>query len=243
MAQMRPDAIDYLTGRLSDRTRPPGIELPDGGGKFTPDGAVQIWPGNTFVCHVDRASAAYEAIRELQEEVKKSVFNRFFTFLPPPSFHMTIYQGLAPGMTVGHGWPADMPKDLSRDEITTHLLNRLASLELPSSYKVKVDGLFCGYSLTMVGADETQVTALRQTRTALCDATGIQFPDFHTYVFHITMAYLIDWLSEKTARELVAFSADLESRFRSAIGIIELGPVEFCNFDSMHHFEPVSILG
>jgi len=239
MAQKRPDAIDYLTGRLSDRTRPPGIELPNGGGKFTPDGAVQIWPGNTFVCHVDRTSAAYEAIRELQEELKKSVFNRFFTFLPPPSFHMTVYQGLAPGMTTGQGWPSDLPEDLTRDEITAHVLKRLAPLDLPMSYRVKVDGVYCGYSLTVVGADETEETALRQTRTALRDATGIQFADFDTYGFHITMAYLIDWLSEKTARELVAFSTELESRFRSAIGPIELGAVEFCNFDSMHHFEPV----
>ena len=242
MDQKRPVAIDYLTGRLSDRTRPPGIELPNDGGKFTPDGAVQFWPGNTFICHVDRASAAYEAILELQEELKKSVFNRFFTFLPPPSFHMTIYQGLSPGMAAGRGWPADLPKDLSRDEITNHLLERVVPLELPSSYRVKVDGLYCGYSLTMVGADTNEETALRQTRTALRDATGIQFADFHTYVFHITMAYLIDWLSQKTAQELVAFSAELESRFQAAIGTIELGAVEFCNFDSMHHFDVVRAL-
>ena len=243
MAQKRPDAINYLTGRLSDRTRPPGIELPNCGGKFNPDGAVQNWPGNTFICHVDRRSAAFEAIRELQEEVKKSVFNRFFTFLPPPSFHMTVYQGLAPGMTTGAGWPADLPEELSRDEITSDLLKRLASLQPPSSYRVKVDGLYCGYSLTMTGADAHQEAALRQTRTALRDATGIVFADFHDYVFHITMAYLVDWLSEKTARELVAFSAELESRYKSAIGEIELGAVEFCNFDTMHHFEPVKTLG
>ncbi len=242
MAAHRPDPITHLTGRLSDRVRPPGIELPTAGGKFTPDGAVQTWPGNTFICHVDRASTAYAALLELQEEVKKSVFNRFFTFLPPPSFHMTVYQGLAPGMTAGSGWPEDLPEELSRDEITSHLLGRLTSQALPTSYKVKVEGLFCGYSLTMIGADEAAETALRQARTALRDATGIQFSDFHDYVFHITLAYLIDWLSETAARELVAFSTELEHRFKSAIGIIELGPIEFCNFDSMHHFEPVKLL-
>ena len=243
MAAHRPDPIAHLTGRLSDRIRPPGIELLNGGGKFTPDGAVQTWPGNTFICHVDRASAAYAAILELQEEVKKSEFNRFFTFLPPPSIHMTVYQALAPGMTAGTGWPKDLPEDLSRDQLTAHLLDRLAPLALPTSYPVKVDGLFCGYSLTMVGADEVADSALRQARTALRDATGIQFSDFDEYVFHITMAYLVDWLSETTARELVAFSGELESRFKSAIGTIELGPIEFCNFDSMHHFEPVRVLG
>ena len=242
MAQMRPNAIDFLTGRLSDRARPPGIEPPNGGGKFTPDGAVQIWPGNTFICHIDRVSTAYEAIRELQEEVKKSVFNRFFTFLPPPSFHMTVYQGLAPGMSAGLGWPPDLPEELKRDEITAELLNRLAPLELPKSYRVKVEGLFCGYSLTMVGADADEEAALRETRVDLRDATGIQFADFNEYVFHITMAYLVDWLSDKTAHDLVEFSDELENRFRNVIGTIELGAVEFCNFESMHHFEPVMTL-
>ncbi|MDJ1017591.1 MAG: DUF1868 domain-containing protein, partial [Paracoccaceae bacterium] len=96
MSPKRPNEIDHLTGRLSRTVRPPGISLPKGGGKFTTDGAVQIWPGNTFVCHLDRRSEPYALILALQEDLKKSAFQRFFAFLPPPSFHMTVYQGLSP---------------------------------------------------------------------------------------------------------------------------------------------------
>lgn len=239
MAPTRPDEIPYLTGRLTGTLLPRGISLLNGGGKFTPDGAIQYWPGNTFVCHLDRQSRAFEAIHELQEDLKKSVFNRFFTFLPPPSFHMTVYQGIAPSTTSGNGWPEGVPEGLPRDEVTSILSERLERMELPRSFRVKVDGLHCGYSITVSGADSREEDSLRTARAALRDATGITFPDFHDYVFHITLAYLIDWLSEGTARELLAFGADLGARLVERVGVIDLGPVEFCNFDTMHHFELV----
>ena len=242
MARTRPDVIDHLTGRLSDLPRPPGISLPRGGGKFTPDGAVQHWPGNTFICHIPRTSAAYSAIQELQETVKMSPFQRFFTFLPPPSFHMTVFQGLSPDMTATTGWPESLPEGLPRDEASAILADRLDELDLPTRFRIKVDGLFAAYSLTVSGADEAEETALRQARVTLRDATGIQFSDFDDYIFHITMAYLVDWLSDATAREIAEFSSEIGGRFQGEIGHIELGPIEFCNFDSMHHFEPVRIL-
>lgn len=242
MAPKRPDEIEHLTGRLSDAPRPRGISLLNGGGKFTPDGTVQHWPGNTFVCHLDRSSDAFEAILELQEEVKKSTFNRFFTFLPPPSFHMTVYQGLSPEMKPGSGWPEGVPEGLSRDDVNEVFLKRLVRLALPTSFSVKVDDLFAGYSLTVSGANEGEERALRNARVALRDATGLSFIDFDDYVFHITMAYLIDWMSERTARELVDYSSEISQRFLSEIGNIELGPVEFCSFDTMHHFEVMKLL-
>ena len=243
MAPRRPNEIDYLTGRYSDLLYPPGISLRNGGGKFTPDGSIQIWPGNTFICHIDRATTAFELIRELQEDIKKSPFNRFFTFLPPPSFHMTVYQGLSPDTQPGKGWPRGVPEGLSRDEVTGVMSKRLDGLDLPTSFKVRVDGLFSGYSLTVSGADAPAEMALRQARASLRDATGIAFQDFDEYVFHITLAYQIDWVSDKTAKEIRDFSSEVGGVLKDAIGTIELGPVEFCNFDSMHHFELVKALG
>lgn len=242
MAPARPDEISNLTGRLSGLIRPPGISLLNCGGKFAPDGAVQYWPGNTFVCHINRKSAAFEAIRELQEEVKKSEFNRFFTFLPPPSFHMTIYQGLSPTSSPGSGWPEGIPEGLSRDEVTAIVAERVDRLSLPNSFRIKMDELYCGYSITVSGADDREEDSLRDARAALRDATGITFADFHDYVFHITLAYQIDWISEKSAKELLSFSAEIGGKLADSIGTIELGPIEFCNFDTMHHFELVKAL-
>lgn len=243
MTPSRPNAIDYLTGRLSSAPRPGGISLPGGGGKFHSDGSVQHWPGNTFICHIDRNSAAFEAIRALQEEIKRSEFNRFFTFLPPTSFHMTVFQGTSPATKPGAGWPDGLDWPLARDAVSAEIIERIRNVDLPPSRTIRFVDLFAAHSLTVTGATAEQEEGLRTARRALREATRIPQADFDRYVFHISLAYLIDWVSEPLARDIVAYSVDQTERFRPLIGEITLGHVEFCNFDTMHHFEPLKFLG
>ena len=242
MAPRRPDEIRYLTGRLSDAPLPPWVSLEGEGGKFTTDGRVQIWPGNTFICHVDRNSDAFEAICALQAELKASAFQEFFTFLPPASFHMTVFQGVSPAPKPGTRWPADLPRDSSRDDVTDALLGRIDGIALPQRRRMRAVGLFSGCSLTMAGATEEEEKSLRETRIALRRATGIDFADFDDYVFHITLAYLLKWVPEATAQGIAALGAQMGERYIDEIGLVDLGPVEFCNFENMHHFEPVRLL-
>lgn len=243
MTPHRPDPIAYLTGRLSETPRPPGISLPGGGGKFFSDGAVQPWPGNTFICHIDPGSIAFSAIRRIQEEIKMSRFARFYTFLPPSSFHMTVFQGISPVTPPGRGWPDDLPTDLERDDVTREIIRRVQSAEVSPVHVVRVTDVFAGHSLTATGANADEEASLRAARVSLRQATGMRQADFDAYVFHISLAYLIDWVSESVARDIVAFSADLTTRLCPEIGDIALGPIEFCTFNDMHHFEPVALLG
>ncbi|SIQ87335.1 hypothetical protein SAMN05880590_10888 [Rhizobium sp. RU35A] len=243
MAPSRPDPIAYLTGRLTSAPRPGGISLPGGGGKFHSDGSVQPWPGNTFICHIDRASAAFEAIRALQEEIKRSAFNRFFTFLPPSSFHMTVFQGTSPLTRPGAGWPDGLDWPLDRDAVTAALGERVRDLDLPVRRTIRVIDLFAAHSLTVAGATPAAEETLRTTRRTLSDATRMPQADFEQYVFHISLAYLIDWVSEPLALEIVDFSRTQTELYAPLIGELELGPVELCDFDSMHHFEPRLLLG
>ncbi|WP_349294763.1 DUF1868 domain-containing protein (plasmid) [Thioclava sp. 'Guangxiensis'] len=231
----RPDPIAHLTGRLSGGPRPSGIALPGGLGKFTPDGAVQPFPGNTFLCHIDPATEQWNALREVMEQIKMSPFARFFTFLPSSSLHMTIFQGV----TSANPMPEGLPKGATRAEASALMLDRCADLALPARHRVKVQDLFAAHSFTMIGADPDQEASLRGVRQALRRATGIAPPDFDDYVFHVSLAYLIDWLSESAAREVVAFSTELNTRLVSQIAPIDLGPVEFCHFETMHHFTPI----
>ncbi|WP_170975687.1 DUF1868 domain-containing protein [Rhizobium sp. FY34] len=239
MTPTRPDAVAHLTGKLSDQPRPGGISLPGGGGKFHSDGSVQHWPGNTFICHIDRGSRAFEAIRALQEEIKRSQFNRFFTFLPPSSFHMTVFQGISPATRPGEGWPDGIAWPMERDTVSAEILNRIEHVKLSQTHRIRVIDLFAAHSLTVAGATEPEEDALRAERRVLGGATRMPQADFDSYVFHISLAYQIDWVSEPLAREIVAYSAQLSDHYRPLIGEITLGPVEFCRFDTMHHFEPL----
>ncbi|MEM9060985.1 MAG: DUF1868 domain-containing protein [Pseudomonadota bacterium] len=242
MTPDRPDPIDFLTGKLSDRAHPRGVGPPGSGEKFHPDGAVQLWPGNTFICHIDRESDAYAAMLEIQECLMRSEFAKFYAFLPPPSFHMTVFQGISPETRPGTLWPEGAAPDLSRDAITALMRERTVGLALPSEFRVSVRELFAGYSLTVKGADDSCEAALRATRAALRDANGLRPPDFEIYRFHITLAYPLRWLSPAVAAAVVALSTELFEANRARLQNITLGPVELCNFESMHHFEPVARL-
>ncbi len=242
MAPVRPDEIKYLTGQLSQQPYPSGVAELGKGEKFSLDGSVQPWGGNTFVCHVNPRSDAHSLIRELQEEIKKSPFNRFYTFLPSQSFHMTVLQGYSAQTKIGKELPTKPYQGCDRIEITDHMLERLKGITLPTSFKVKLNNLFAGHSLTVTGADQKAEQALRESRVVLAKRTGLNFADFNEYVFHITLSYLLEWLSENTARELADFSATLGKKYCDAIGHIDLGPVEFCNFESMHHFKTILVI-
>ena len=74
------------------------------------------------------------------------------------------------------------------------------------------------------------------------DLTGFRPGDFDDYVFHLSMAYLTQWVTEATAREIVDFSAELEREFCASRPVIALEECAFCTFESMHHFEPVHVI-
>ncbi|NVK35182.1 MAG: DUF1868 domain-containing protein [Rhodobacteraceae bacterium] len=241
MFPKRPDAFELLTGRLSNDPHPGGISLPGEGGKFSTDGVVQNWPGNTFICHVDPTSDAWRVIREVQEKVKCSPFHRFFTFTPPSSFHMTVFQGICP--VVRGDWPEGVPEDASRDRVSGVLLERTRGLDVPTSFKVQVNNLHALHSLSVTGADEENDALLRKTREILRAATGISPKGFEDYVFHITLGYPVTFASDSLAKEMVDFSQQISSGLTDAIGTIDLGPLEFCTFETMHHFEPLVKLG
>lgn len=240
---MRPDSIHYLTGKLSDRPYPSGISLPGEGGKFTTNGEIQRWAGNTFVCHVTRPSMSYSVLVELQEEIKRSEFSILFTWLPAPSFHMTVFQGLSPGNQGTDNWPADLAANATRDEATSLLIERVADLDLDSHFQMQAVNLFCAHSLTVCGVDDSADGRLRDARRKLRAATRISPPNFDGYVFHITLGYLIQWLSESCAIELIDFSNNLFTEFSDDLQVIELEPCALCNFETMHNFAPVKLFG
>ena len=235
MTPKRPDPIKFLTGRLSDRPVPNSV-LPIGpGAKFAPDGRVLPWPGNTFICHIDPDSPQHRALCQMQTALMASNFAGYFTYLPASSFHMTVFQGISNGTD----WPAGIPPEATLDEATDQLIQRLDGITLPRSVTVRAQGLYGGFGLTLSGASPADEAKLRDTRTRLRDATGIQPDDFDSYIFHITLSYLLRWLDEAQAAEVVALSEALFTEFGAPLGQIKLGAPEFCRFENMHHFAPI----
>lgn len=235
MTPERPDPIAFLTGRLSDNPVPNSV-LPIGpGAKFAPDGQVLPWPGNTFICHIDPDSAQHRALRDIQAGLMAGPLAKYFSYLPASSFHMTVFQGISNGTD----WPAGIPPEATLTEATDLLIQRLDGITLPRAVMVRAHGVYGGFGLTLSGASPADEAKLRDTRRALRDATGIQPDDFDGYIFHITLSYLLHWLDEAQAAQVVALSDALFAEYGAPLHEIKLGAPEFCRFDNMHHFTPI----
>jgi hypothetical protein len=92
-----------------------------------------------------------------------------------------------------------------------------------------------------VGAEDA--AALATGRDRLADLFGYRHPDHDSYVFHITFAYLLDWLPDAELPEVRAFLEAGLAEIRRAAPVIELTPPAFCRFEDMHHFEELRVLG
>jgi hypothetical protein len=238
----RPDAFDFLTGALSDQPIPSAVGPAGHAKKFLPDGRVLPWAGNTFICHVPRPSPVFDAICAIQDALKASALAPAYTFLPPASFHMTVFQGVSPTLTGFEELPTGADPSMDRDAVTGHMKAQTDGLDLPRQFTMRLHEVYAGLGLTLTAADDPTDTALRTTRETLRAATGITHAaNFETYTFHVTLAYLLKWLTPEDARAMQTLCADLTAQHAPALAQIPLGPLEFCTFDDMHHFEPVRV--
>ena len=230
-------AFAYLTGALSEGHRPDAV-----GQKFTPDGQPVTCRGNTAICHVDKGSDAFAALVAAQDRLKAGPLADGFTFLPPESFHMTIFEGVIDYMRSADRWPGHLPTDASIDTVTEDFAARLRNVGLAQRLQASPTSLFGGFSVRMSGADASEEALLRLTRDQLQNATNLVRPDHEAYGFHITLAYNLRWFSPDEADAIIALSDDVAQELVARAPQITFGPVEFCAFDTMHHFETLQLI-
>ncbi|WP_319532309.1 DUF1868 domain-containing protein [uncultured Cohaesibacter sp.] len=238
----RSGIVSLLTGEKIGGDYPPAISEPGQGGKFTSDGSLLSFPGNTFVCHVDRQSPFFEALCTMQGRLKTMPYADHFSFLPKASFHMTVFCGVS-GEPLGQdGWPDDLPESTDLPSVTNGFIKALEQEKGEAGFKVKATGLVLPATIEMAGADAAEETKLRAIRALLEKVTGIRRGDVESYGFHVSMAYPIRWLTPEQAEQVMQ---EAEAQFEELLGNfgpIDLGPVEFCLFDTMHRYDTIGVL-
>ncbi len=216
------------------------------GTKFEADGSARLFPGNTLVCPLRPDNSALAAVTAIQQTIRDAPFAHHFAFLPPSSFHMTVFEGVCDlERREGH-WPtafagADLPT------VTAEYRRKLQALPAGTPFKVKATGFHISDgvrmpSIELAALDADNERRLRAFRDAASALLGIRHADHETYVFHITLAYWIRFASPQDERLIDAAHRALEPQLRSALNEITFAPVEFCTFDDMTHFEPVLAL-
>lgn len=233
----RYDAIAYLTGKMTGGAAPTAV-----GKKFSPDGRPLKCPGYTTLCHVAPTSDAFAALLAAQDALKAGPLAAAYTFMPPASFHMTIFPGVIDYTRKSTDWPRGLDLAAPIPAAVADAQSRLAEVSLDRQFTVAPRGIFGGFTVDMTGADADEETKLRTARDRLQSATQIIRPDHDQYQFHITLGYLLRWLTADEAQQMVDLSDHLSKTLISAMPRLTLGPVEFCAFDDMHHFKPLTLL-
>lgn len=233
---MRQASLAYLTGQGAAGPAPVAV-----GQKFSPEGQVIGYAGNTFLCHIP-AGPAHMALTAAAERLRAGPLAGAFAFLPPSSYHMTVFEGVTDRDRTNGRWPDWIDPSAPVDATTKAFLPHVCTLNLPASVTIRPTGLFGGFSVSVDGATEADRAALWQARAALREATGIRRPDFDSYAFHITLAYLLRWLTPQEAETVMQLSDAVAEDLKAAEPRIALGGVEFCRFDDMHAFPLIARL-
>ncbi len=230
--------IDDLTGN-GRAGLPPAISSAGEGGKFAPDGAVLGFPGNTFLCHVDPKSRAFAALNELQSRLVALPHAQHFVTLPAASFHMTVFNGISGAPLNTDGWPDDVPQGTDLAEITALWTKRLTTLAGPSQLRMRANHLNHGFNLHLEPQDAETHEALWQIRDTLREVTGLWRWNHDTYRFHITLAYPLSFMSAADAAEHLSAAAGIFNDLHADLAEITFGPIEFCRFSDMTHFDQI----
>ncbi|KAK2729641.1 hypothetical protein CKAH01_02615 [Colletotrichum kahawae] len=226
----------------NDRPRyPAGVP-----GKFSSDGTLQHWAGNTIICHIPPSSPVYHSIESVIEELSTCKSSSIIAPLPATSLHMTIFEGVSDQVRIPGYWPSDLALDATQKACDDHFEKKLRKFSLgreaAAPYRMSLKGidiLDVGVAVRLDGVTLSEVERLRALRDRLADELKIRHSIHDEYGFHISILYFLRHPDDEQKRDIASI---LERHFGKMLKEVELGPPEFCPFTNMHAFNPVFCL-
>jgi hypothetical protein len=209
------------------------------GRKFHSDGSVRVFPGNTVICFVDSRvhASVYAACLRARDALMGMSCGAKLAFLPPESYHMTVFGLLCDEDRAPRSWSRLIPRDASIDEADRFMLTAFAGLKTPPPFRMRYAGMQEPTSaIELEPADLETERSLRGYRDAISRATGVRAADHDTYRFHISLAYKLAVLDEPEASEVAAAYAAIDTYMKGAFGVFETAPPQLTFFEDMFEF-------
>lgn len=259
---MKPTRRDFLAGGVgfaASLALPAGagpvptVEAHDGppaeiGHKFNADGSVRRYPGNTIISPVDPASQLQRSLVAVHDRLRQGDFARRLAFMPPSSYHMTIFGG-ALDQERGEGvWPRTLPADAPLEACSQLFLEKLQRFDLacdpPFRFRFAPPEAAADprIALKLEPVDAAEEKRLRDLRDRLAAVLELRQPDHDSYFFHISLHYLVDWMNAAELADYRKARADSIDMLRRAVPLVEMGPPKFCLFEDMFAFPPLLTL-
>lgn len=221
-----------------------GTPAPVGvGEKYDASGKALPFLGNTILCHVHHANPAHTVLTEVTAGLRAKLGDGNITWTPPPSYHMTLFDGALDTRRRPGDWPHLLPLNASLDACNSYIGDKLKAFDLGMELPIRMvvdEGLATKtdmhYPLRPVDAAEGQ--RMRRLRDRLSEATGVRHANHDSYQFHATFGYYIrpfDSMSAERHYQELWLAAIREIRRR--MPVIEFGAPEYCLFDTMDDFK------
>jgi hypothetical protein len=217
--------------------------------KFNADGTPRRFPGNTIISHIPLATPASEALIAVRDTLKQHPFSRDLAFTPPSSYHMTVFEGVIDVLRTPGYWPADLPANAPLDVCTRQFEDKLAGFRLDTplplrmriaDFSVRQDS---GATIRLSPFDADEERNIRRLRDRLSDLLQIRARDHVQYGFHVTLAYLVNWMSAAETIDYAATQRDCLAFLQSRVPVLEFGAPEFCVFNDMLAFDTQFLIG
>jgi hypothetical protein len=213
------------------------------GRKFSSEGKVQRYSGNTIICPISATNPAFAELHKAYEALRASVNAANLAWLPPGSYHTTIFDGAADAYRQPGDWPQMLPLDASMEAcnkyVGEHLQRMRGGIAPPIRMKIDLDEASSVRTvITLKPVDAAENHRLRTLRDELARATGIRHANHDQYRFHTSFAYYVRRFSVLDEAAYRTAYARMMHQLSSRLPVIELGSPEYCLFNDMFAFQP-----
>ena len=224
----------FLSGKLE------GYTLKGAENKFDDKGNPLVFPGCTIICNIPLNTNLSDEIISFQKKIENFNPEKTYFYLPPSSFHMTLFDCCNLNTKNTSYWPSDIDPDMDYKDIAIELNKRIQNYIFPKEFNLKLKMFYGGYSAVLEPFSNKDEKILRDCRDDLSKLLKIKFENHLRYTFHITLAYILRELTEDEIKNLLEFNKDLFKEFDKKFPKIVLHKPEMSTFENMLEFKNIN---
>ena len=224
---------------LNDKLK--GYSLKGNNKKFDSKGKAISFSGCTIICKIPKDSKLSKKITNIQSLLKKFNPKRKYTYLPPSSFHMTVFDCCNSSTKNTKYWPKGINKSKNYEIISKELNKRIKNFNFPKKFNLKPKMLFGGYSIILEPSSTKDKKIFKNCRDNLSKLLKIKFENHKRYIFHITLAYILEKLNCSEIRNICEYDKKLLNKFKKEYPKITLNNPEMTTFKNMYKFKSINL--
>lgn len=201
--------------------------------KFNYDKSMKYFPGNTIVHNIVNQSVL-QRINEIVDDYKKQSFAEKLVFLPEDSYHMTLcdiiaYQNIKNATE-------DFRSNIYKGDITQtdHFIgNILKDIEFPKTIMMSLD-YFDLNKIVLKPINQVHKELILGFRRKISEQVSLKLDE--SYVFHISISYTMEPLTETEKETAEAFFTRLQKRYQVSFPVLVIDQPIFALYNDMSEF-------